>query len=275
MNKLTKTTVLLMTALFLLLAAGCGGADKAAPKSDGAKTSIKVGTTAGPHAQVMEKVKAEAAKQGLTIQIVEFNDYIQPNVALAQKDLDINVYQHQPFLERAMADRQYKFVATGKSIILPMGIYSKKVTAIADLKPKASIAIPNDPTNGGRALLLLEKAGVIKLKPGAGVHATVLDIAENPKQFKIVEIEAAQTPRSLDDVDLVAINTNYALPAGLIPAKDALLVEDGNSPYANVIVVRAEDKDNPTYQKFAQIYQSEPVKQFVIEHFKGTILPAW
>jgi D-methionine transport system substrate-binding protein len=265
-----------MAALFLFIAAGCGGSEKkAADKGADAKVSIKVGTTAGPHAQVMEKVKAEAEKQGLKIQIVEFNDYIQPNVALAQKELDINVYQHQPFLERAIADRQYKFVAAGKSIILPMGIYSKKVKAIAELKPKATIAIPNDPTNGGRALLLLEKAGVIKLKPGVGVNANVLDIAENPKNFKIIEIEAAQTPRSLDDVDLVAINTNYALPAGLVPAKDALLVEDGNSPYANLIVVRAEDKDNPTYQKFVQIYQSEPVKQFVIEHFKGTILPGW
>ncbi|KYZ74828.1 metal ABC transporter substrate-binding protein [Anaerosporomusa subterranea] len=278
MNKFTKAIALLMTTLFLLLAVGCGSSEKAADKAadkGGAKTSIKVGTTAGPHAQVMEKVKAEAEKQGLKVEIVEFNDYIQPNVALAQKDLDINVYQHKPFLERAMADRQYKFVATGKSIILPMGIYSKKVKAIADLKPKATIAIPNDPTNGGRALLLLEKAGVIKLKPGVGVHATVLDIAENPKNFKIIEIEAAQTPRSLDDVDLVAINTNYALPAGLVPAKDALLVEDGNSPYANLIVVRAEDKDNPTYQKFAKIYQSEPIKQFVLDHFKGTILPSW
>lgn len=274
MNKYSKAIALTLTALFLFLITGCGGSEKAADKG-AVKNSIKVGTTAGPHAQVMEKVKAEAEKQGLKVEIVEFNDYIQPNVALAQKDLDINVFQHQPFLERTMADRQYKFVASGKSIILPMGIYSKKVKTIADLKPKATIAIPNDPTNGGRALLLLEKAGIIKLKQGAGVNATVLDIAENPKNVKILEIEAAQTPRSLDDVDLVAVNTNYALPAGLVPAKDALLVEDGNSPYANVIVVRAEDKDNATYKKFVQIYQSEPVKQFVIEHFKGAILPAW
>lgn len=273
MTKFTKTTALLMTALFLFIAAGCGSSDKAADK--GVKDTVKVGVTAGPHAQVMEKVKAEAEKQGLKVQIVEFNDYIQPNVALAQKDLDINVFQHKPFLDRTMADRQYKFVVAGKSIILPMGIYSKKVKSIDELKPRATVAIPNDPTNGGRALMLLEKAGIIKLKQGVGVNATVLDIAENPKNLKIVEIEAAQTPRSMEDVDLVAVNTNYALPAGLVPAKDALLVEDGNSPYANVIVVRAEDKDNPTYQKFVKIYESEPVKQFVLEHFKGAILPAW
>ena len=277
MNKFTKATALLMTALSLFLAAGCGGSDKAASKSTAAdaKTSIKVGVTAGPHAQVLEKVKTEAEKQGLKIDIVEFSDYVQPNEALSQKDLDINVYQHQPFLEKAMADRQYKFAAIGKSIILPMGIYSKKVKSLADLQPGATIAIPNDPSNGGRALLLLEKAGIIKLKAGVGVHATAHDVAENPKNFKIVEIEAAQTPRSMDDIDLVAVNTNYALPAGLVPAKDALLVEDGNSPYANLIVVRAEDKDNPTYQKFVKIYQSEAVKQFVLEHFKGSILPAW
>lgn len=277
MKKYTKAIALILAALFLFLAVGCGGSakstDKAADK--GAKNSVKVGVTAGPHAEVMEKVKAEAEKQGLKVDIVEFNDYIQPNAALAHKELDINVYQHKPFLDRTMADRQYKFEAIGKSIILPMGIYSKKVKNIADLKPRASIAIPNDPTNGGRALLLLEKAGILKLKPGAGVNASVLDIAENPKNFKIIEIEAAQTPRSLEDMDLVAVNTNYALPAGLVPAKDALLVEDGNSPYANLIVVRVEDKDNPAYQKFAKIYQSEPVKQFVIDHFKGAILPSW
>lgn len=277
MNKFTKATALLMTALSLFLVAGCSGSDKAPNKSTvaDAKTTIKVGVTAGPHAQVLEKVKAEAEKQGLKIDIVEFSDYVQPNEALSQKDLDINVYQHQPFLEKAMADRQYKFAAIGKSIILPMGIYSKKVKSLADLQPGATIAIPNDPSNGGRALLLLEKAGIIKLNAGAGVHATAHDVAENPKNFKIVEIEAAQTPRSMEDIDLVAVNTNYALPAGLVPAKDALLVEDGNSPYANLIVVRAEDKDNPTYQKFVKIYQLEAVKQFVLEHFKGSILPAW
>ena len=276
MKKYAKIIAVVLAALFLFVVVGCGGTAKTEKPADkSVKSSVKVGVTAGPHAEVMEKVRAEAEKQGLKVEIVEFNDYIQPNAALAHKELDINVYQHKPFLDRTMADRQYKFEAIGKSIILPMGIYSKKVKNIADLKPKASIAIPNDPTNGGRALLLLEKAGVIKLKPGAGVHASVLDIAENPKNFKIIEIEAAQTPRSLEDMDLVAVNTNYALPAGLIPAKDALLVEDGNSPYANLIVVRAEDKDNPTYQKFAKIYQSEPIKQFVIDHFKGAILPSW
>lgn len=277
MKKIVKTIAMATAALALFLAAGCSSPDKTADKPAGkeAKSSIKVGVTAGPHAEVLEKVKAEAEKQGLTVQIVEFNDYIQPNAALAQKDLDINVYQHQPFLEKAMADKQYKFAPIGKSILLPMGIYSKKVKAIADLQPGATIAIPNDPSNGGRGLLLLEKAGIIKLKPGVGVHATAHDIIENPRNFKILEIEAAQTPRSLDDIDLAAVNTNYALPAGLIPAKDALSVEDGASPYTNLIVVREEDKDNPTYQKFVKIYQSEAVKQFVIEHFKGAILPGW
>ncbi|WP_094606741.1 D-methionine-binding lipoprotein MetQ [Sporomusa silvacetica DSM 10669] len=273
MNKFIKAISFFMAALFLFGAVGCGSSNKATDNT--VKNTIKVGTTAGPHAEILEKVKDEAEKQGLKVEIVEFNDFIQPNAALAQKDLDINVYQHKPFLDKTMADKQYKFVAIGKSIILPMGIYSKKVKAIADLKPGATIAIPNDPSNGGRALLLLEKAGIIKLKPGVGVNASAFDIIENPKKFKILEVEAAQTPRSLDDTDLVAVTTNYALPAGLVPARDGLAVEDSNSPYANLIVVREEDKNNPTYEKFVKIYQSEPIKQFVIEHFKGSILPTW
>lgn len=273
MKKYTKALALLLAALFLLALAGCGSAAKTT--ETGAKTKLKVGTTAGPHAEIMEKVKAEAQKQGLEIEIVEFNDFVQPNAALAQKDLDLNVFQHKPFLDKTIADKKYPLAPIGKSIILPMGVYSKKVTSLADLKPGATIAIPNDPSNAGRGLLLLEKAGLLKLKPGAGVNASVFDIAENHKKFQIIEIEAAQLPRSLDDSDLVAITTNYALPAGLVPAKDGLAVEDNSSPYANLIVAREEDKHNPAYEKFVKIYQSEPIKQFIAEHFKGSVLPTW
>lgn len=271
MKKWTKVIAAIAVLIFTVgLIAGCG--QKAAAP---ANKPIKVGVTAGPHAEVMDFVKKVAEKEGLKIEIVEFNDYVQPNVALNQGDLDVNSMQHQPYLDTMVADRKFEITSIGKTIVLPMGIYSKKTKTIADIKTGAQVAIPNDPTNGGRALLLLEKVGLIKLKPNAGLKATVTDIAENPKNIKIKELDAAQIARALDDVDVAVINTNYALPAGLVPTKDAMAIEDGNSPYANVIAVRTKDKDNANYQKLVKIYQSEEVKKFVAEHFKGSIITAW
>jgi len=172
-------------------------------------------------------------------------------------------------------DRNYDIVSVAKTVIFPMGIYSKKLKTIDDVKPGATVAVPNDPTNGGRALLLLEKVGLIKLKPNAGIKAAVTDIAENPKNLKIKELEAAQIPRSLEDVDVAAINTNYAMTAGLVPTKDAIAIEDVNSPYANIIAVKAANKDNPAVQKLVKAYQSEEVKQFIKEHFKGSVAAGW
>ena len=181
-----KLTVLwLALGLVALLLAGCGGAakDNAPPE----KKTIKVGVSAGPHAEIMEEVKKVAAKDGLEIQIVEFNDYMTPNIALSQGDIDANSYQHQPWLDNQIKDRKYEFVAAGKTVIFPMGIYSKSIKQISELKDGAAIGIPNDPANSGRALALLEKAGVIKLKQGVGIKATVADIVENPKHVKISE----------------------------------------------------------------------------------------
>ena len=271
MHKWTKPIALALALLFTLgLVAGCG--KQAATPSD---RPIKVGVTAGPHAEIMDVVKKVAEKDGLKIQIVEFNDYVQPNVALSQGDIDANSFQHQPYLDNMVADRKYDIVSIAKTVIFPMGIYSKKVKTIADVKPGAVVTIPNDPTNGGRALLLLEKVGLIKLKPNAGLKAAVTDIAENPKNIKIKELDAAQIPRSLDDVDIAAINTNYAMTAGLVPTRDAIAIEDANSPYANVIAVRTKDKDNPVFQKLVKAYQSEEVKKFIQEHFKGSVVAAW
>ena len=216
-----------------------------------------------------------AEKDGLKIQIVEFSDYVQPNVALNQGDIDINSFQHLPFLENMVKDRKYDLVMLAKTFTFPMGIYSKKIKNIKDLKDGAVIAMPNDPTNGGRALLLFEKAGLIKLKPGLGHKASVVDIVENPRKFKIRELEAAQIPRTLEDMEIAAINTNYAMSAGLVPAKDALILEDSSSPYANILAVRGKDKDNPLYKKFLKAYQSEEVKKFVTEQFKGSVIVAW
>jgi D-methionine transport system substrate-binding protein len=272
MNKYIKIVAVATT--LMLAFAGLTGCSKqaAAPAAD---KILKVGVTAGPHAEIMDVVKKAAEKDGLKIEVVEFNDYVQPNVALSQGDIDVNSFQHQPYLDNMVQDRKYDIVSVAKTVIYPMGIYSKKITALNELKPGATIAIPNDPTNGGRALLLLEKQGLIKLKPGVGLKAAAADIAENPKNFKVKELDAAQVPRSLEDVDLAAINTNYAMTAGLVPNKDALAIEDGNSPYANIIAVKAKDKDNPAVAKLIKAYHSEEVKKFVNEHFKGSVIAVW
>lgn len=252
--------------------AGCGSEKKTAPAED---KVLKVGVTAGPHAEILDVVKKAAERDGLKVEIVEFNDYIQPNVALSQGDITVNSFQHQPYLDNIIKDRKYEIVSVAKTVIFPMGIYSKKLKNLADVKEGATIAIPNDPTNGGRALLLLEKLGIIKLKQGTGLNATAADIAENQKKIVVRELDAAQIPRILEDVDVAAINTNYAMTAGLVPNKDAIAVEDANSPYANILAVQSKDKDNESVKKFIKAYQSDEVKKFVNEHFKGSVAVAW
>jgi D-methionine transport system substrate-binding protein len=236
---------------------------------------IKIGVTAGPHAQIMEAVKKVAEKQGLKLQIVEFSDYVQPNAALAAGDLDANSYQHLPYLEAQIKDRGYKFASAGYTITFPMGIYSKKLKSLNDLKDGARFGVPNDPTNGGRGLLLLQSKGVIKLKPEAGLKATPLDIASNPKKLKIVELDAAQLPRSLDDLDAAAINGNFAESAGLNPIRDAIAMEDAKGPYANVVAVRSADKDKPWVAKLMSAYHSPEVKQYIQTQFKNSVIPSW
>ncbi|SFM25977.1 D-methionine transport system substrate-binding protein [Bradyrhizobium sp. NFR13] len=237
--------------------------------------TIKVGVTPGPHAQVLEAAKAVAAKKGLDIQIVEFSDYVVPNAALEAGDLQANSFQHQPYLDNQVADRKYKIVAVGNTINFPMGIYSKKVKTWDEVKSGATLAIPNDPTNGGRVLILLRDKGIIKLKDGTGFKPTLLDITDNPKKLKITEVDAAQLPRTLPDVDVAGINTNYATQAGLDPVKDAILREDPKGPYANIIAVRAVDKDKPWVKTLVESYQSPEVKAFIDEKFKGSVLATW
>ena len=236
---------------------------------------IKVGVTAGPHAQIMEVVKAQAAKAGLDVQVVEFGDYVQPNAALASGDLQANSYQHQPYLDQQVADRGYKIVSVAKTVAFPMGVYSKKHASLKDLPEGARIGIPNDPSNGGRTLLLLEGQGLIRLKPGAGLRASPLDVVENPKKFKFVELDAAQLARSLADLDAASVPTNYALPAGLDPKKQALALEKADTPYTGVLAVREQDKNQPWVQALIKSYQSAPVRDFINEHFKGALLPAF
>lgn len=235
---------------------------------------IKVGVTAGPHVEVMEFVKEQAKKEGLCLEIIEFNDFILPNIALAEGDLDINCYQHEPFLEEQIRSRGYPLQSIGKTLLMPMGVYSLKHTSLQSLPEKAKVGIPNDPTNGGRALLLLQDEGLITLKPDVGVTPTLLDIQDNPKKLKIIEIEAPQLPRSLPDLDIACINTDWALIAGIDP-KTQISQEDIHSPYTNVIVIRSEDRDNYTFERFLVLYQSEATKAFVRKKFSDTIIPAW
>ena len=237
--------------------------------------TIKIGVTAGPHAQILEAVKPIAAKNGLDIEIVEFTDYVAPNAALEAGDLQANSFQHQPYLDNQNADRGYKIVSVGLTVNFPMGVYSKKYKSWDAVPQGGSLSIPNDPTNGGRVLLLLRDKGVLKLKDGVGFKPSVADIVENSKNLKIVEIDAAQTPRTLDDVDAAAVNTNYATQAGLDPVKDAILREDPKGPYANVIAVRAADKDKPWVKLLVDSYHTSEVREFVLTKFKGAVLPAW
>lgn len=237
--------------------------------------TIKVGVTPGPHAQILEAAKPIAAKKGLDIQIVEFSDYVVPNTALEAGEIQANSFQHQPYLDNQVKDRGYKIVSVATTVNFPIGIYSKKFKSFDDLPAGATVAIPNDPTNGGRVLLLLKDKGYIKLRDGVGFKPSVADITDNPKKLKIVEIDAAQLPRSLPDVDAAGINTNYAKEAGLDPVKDPILREDPKGPYVNVIAVRAQDKDKPWVAVLVESYRSPEVKAFIDQTFKGAVLSSW
>lgn len=238
--------------------------------------TIKVGATAGPHAQVVEAVAEEAAKQGLNVEVVTFSDYITPNAALADGTIDLNSYQHQPFLNNYNNNNEKQLVSIGRSILMPMGIYSDHYRSIEDLPEGATITIPNDPTNSGRGLLLLEDAGVIKLKPGLGDKATVYDVIENPKKLKFIEMDAAQLPRTLSDAAASVITMNYVMSSGLDPKKQGLYFEAKDAELAvMVIAAREADKDNATYMKFVEIYHSKPIQDFIDTTFKGTIRPAF
>ena len=268
-----RRLVYVLVALVLVACgvAGCGSS----AKDGGTAKPIKIGATAGPHAQVVEAVAKEAKKQGLNVQVVEFSDYVTPDKALADGDLDLNSYQHAPFLANFAKQNNAKLVPIGKTILMRMGIYSDKIHDIKTVPDKAVVAIPNDPTNGGRGLVLLEKAGLLKLKAGVGFKATVKDVIDNPKHLQFKELEAAQLPRSLSDVDLAVITMNYVMSAKLDVKKQGLFWEKDDEPLAVMILAaREKDKENPDYKKIADLFHSEAVKQYITDTFKGTIVPA-
>ncbi len=259
--------------VFLLFSLCVGFNLTAAPTET--KDVLKIGVTSGPHAEIMQIVKNAAEKDGLQLVIIEFNDYIQPNIALNRGDIDANSFQNALYLDNMVKDRKYAIIPAAKTVLFPMGIYSKKTAALAGIADKSTVVIPNDPENSSRALLLLAKAGCVTLKSSNILSATIADIADNPKELIFKEADAAHISRSLNEADLVVINSNYAVMAGLTPLKDALLLETVDSPYTSVIAVRPGDGERRAMQKFIAAYHSEEVKQYILSHFKGSMLTAW
>ena len=237
--------------------------------------TLSVAATPVPHAELLEFVKADLAKEGVDLDIKVFTDYVQPNLQVSDKQIDVNFFQHQPYLDSFNKEHDTKLVSVGLVHVEPFGAYSQKIKDLKDLKDGAQIAIPNDPSNGARALLLLQKQGLIKLKDPSNILATARDVSENPKNIKFRELEAATLPRVLPDVDVALINTNYALEAGLNPVQDALFIEDKDSPYANMVVAREDNKDDASVQKLIAALHTAKVRDYILEHYKGAIVPAF
>jgi D-methionine transport system substrate-binding protein len=263
----------LAAAGLVLSLAACGGSDSGSAADD----TLKVGVSPVPHAEILNYVKDNlAAAEGLKLEVVEFNDYIQPNVALSEKQIGANYFQHIPYLDEEVAAKGYKFTALKPVHIEPLGLYSKKVKTLAEVPAGGVVALPNDPSNSGRALNLLAKNGLITLEDGVGVKATEKDIATNPKNLSFKSLEAAQLPRSLEDTAVSVINGNYAIETGLQPAKDALALEDGqDNPYANLLVVRTGDENDPRVVKLEKLLHSAEVKKFIADKYQGSVLAAF
>jgi D-methionine transport system substrate-binding protein len=239
------------------------------------KNGLKVAATAVPHAQMLEFVKPELKEQGIDLKIIVTDDYNMPNRALANKEVDANFFQHTPFLDEQIKEFHYPIESIGKIEIEPIGVYSKKIKSLAMIPNNAVIAVPNDPTNEGRALLLLEKQGLIQLKNADKLGSTILDIQKNPKNIQFLEVDAAMLARALDDVTAAVINTNYVLQAGLNPLKDALVLEDSNSPYANILVIKIGDENRSDIQALKKAMSSEKMKEFILKTYKGAVIPAF
>ncbi|EAK4033881.1 methionine ABC transporter substrate-binding protein [Campylobacter sp. BCW_6466] len=235
--------------------------------------NITIGATPNPFGSLLELMKDDFKNKGYELKIVEFSDYILPNRALEEKELDANLYQHKPFLEEYNLKKGSNLIATTPVLIAPVGVYSKKIKNLENLKEGARVAIPNDATNESRALELLEKAKLIELNKNT--LKTALDINKNPKKFKFIELKAAQLPRALDDVDIAIINSNFALGAGLNPSKDTIFREDKNSPYVNYVVVRSEDKNSEKTKVIDEILRSDKFKAIINEHYKDILIPAF
>ena len=271
MKKLGKL-ITVVVALGIILAGCSTGKSKQEEQQ-----VVKLGVV-GANNEVWESVKKRLKDENIDLQLVEFSDYTQPNAALAEKEIDLNSFQHQIFLDNYNSEHKTDLVSIGNTVSAPLGIYADKIKDIKELKEGAEIAIPNDATNGGRALLLLQSAGLIKVDPSKKQTPTVNDITENKLQLKISELDAAQTARALKDVDASVINSGMAVDAGFVPSKDAIFLEpvnDTSKPYVNIIVARKEDAKNETYKKIVDAYQNDETTKVIEETSKGSSVPAW
>lgn len=274
MKKLVKLGF--VAVALLLVATGCSKGNAKA-KAEEKETTVKLGVI-GSDTDVWDNVKERLKKDGINLEYVKFTDYNQPNAALADKSIDLNAFQHQFFLDNYNKEHGTNLVSIGNTVNAPLGIYSDKLKDVKELKDGAKVAIPNDVTNGGRALLLLQTAGLIKVDPAKKQTPTVSDITENKKDLKITELDAAQTARALSDVAISVINSGVAVDAGFTPTKDAIFLEpvdDNARPYVNIIVARKEDENNKIYQKIVTAYQTNETKKVIEETSKGSSVPAW
>ena len=262
-----RSLILLLPALLL---AACGGGGGTAGSG-----ALSVAATAVPHAEILEHIKRALEKEGVTLDIRVFNDYVQPNLQVDQGKIMVSYFETGPYLDEYNKAQHSDLQKIAGIHIEPLGAYSRKWKAIADLPAGASVAIPNEPSNGGRALQLLQKAGLIRLKDPANPLATVHDVADNPRQFQFRELESATLPRTLGEVDLALINTNYALDAGLNPMRDALAIEDSKSPYVNFVVGKPGAEKDARVQKLVAALKSEDVRRFMADRYKGAVLPAF
>lgn len=265
-----KLTLFILLSLAVLSIIGCTKKDDA----NGAVV-IKVGATPVPHAELLNVVKPLLKEEGIVLEIVEFTDYVTPNLALNDGEIIANFFQHVPYMNAFASERGLDLVSAGAIHVEPLGLYSKTFDSLEALPLQAQIAIPNDETNEGRALLLLQSHGVITLNDAAGLLPTSKDIIDNPKEIRIVTLDAAQLPRSLDDVDAAIINTNYALEAKLNPLEDAIILENEDSPYANIVTVLSKNSDNPHVLKLIDLLQSDKVRSFIEETYKGAVVPVF
>ena len=274
LDKIKRRTVLGLAFSFATFASVSTFAPVLAHAED--KTSIKLGTMEGEESEVWKVAAQEAKKQGLNIDLVFFSDYALPNEAVNAGDIDANSFQHKPYLDAQIEQRGYKLSVVGYTVLFPMGVYSHKIKDLKELRDGAVVGVPNDPSNGGRALRLLNDMGLIKLKDPNNVLASKLDIVENPKKLEIRELDAGMLGRAIDDFDIAVVNTNWALTTGLKPDKDAIAWEKSeNNPYNNIIVVRTADKDEPWVKKLVAAYNSEPVRAKIKEVFGVTAQPLW
>ena len=274
-----KKLFLLGSVVLSLALTGCGGAKKDDAKveapADG-DNKIVIGVSPTPHGEIIEGLKPEFEKEGLDVEVVNFDDYIQPNLQLEAGDLDANYFQHKPYLDSFTEERNIDNLdVLGYVHIEPMALYSEKYKSVDEIEDGAEIIIPNDPSNGARALILLEDAGLIKLKDKTNLNSTEKDIAENPKNLKFTAMDAPSIAQVYKDSGAAVINSNFAIGQGLDPTKDSIFLESKDSPYANLVAIRKEDADKEKFQKFLKVLNSEESKKFIEETFKGAVIPAF